>query len=130
MLKRCSSCAVEKPHSDFHKQGDRLRSACSSCARSKCKERYSKSKGEHRANGLKRRYGISVEQYSSILIEQGGGCAICHASTNVLGRALYVDHDHKTGKVRGLLCHKCNTGLGSFRDSPALTRSATLYLEK
>lgn len=73
------------------------------------------------------RYGISQEQYNALFNEQKGACAICseHPET----RCLDVDHKHGTTKVRGLLCSRCNTGLGLFMDSPELLREAAFYLE-
>lgn len=70
-------------------------------------------------------YGISDEDYQALLARQGGLCGICRKKK----RPLCVDHCHVTGKVRGLLCHKCNLGLGHYDDDPVLTRAATSYLE-
>jgi hypothetical protein len=84
---------------------------------------------------LQRRFGIGVEQYQSMLDSQGGVCAICKRSDNVIDRrtgkprALAVDHCHRAGHVRKLLCQGCNQGLGNFRDSPELLRAAAAYLE-
>jgi hypothetical protein len=74
----------------------------------------------------KSQYGISMDEYKAMLARQGGVCAICRQQS---ARALSVDHCHTTGKVRGLLCQTCNSGLGSYRDDPSLTRAATAYLE-
>ena len=65
--------------------------------------------------------------FISLARSQGNCCAICGAKPK--GRRLAVDHDHKTGKVRGLLCMFCNTGLGKFRDDPKLLKKAIGYLE-
>ena len=73
---------------------------------------------DKRADRLKYNYGLTVDQYAAMLAAQGGGCKIC--GTNVPGGnagSFRVDHDHKTGKVRGLLCHRCNVSLGGFGDS-------------
>lgn len=56
--------------------------------------------------------GVSIEEYDRMLAAQGGGCAICHNPPK--NRRLHVDHDHKTGKVRGLLCFRCNRALPSW----------------
>lgn len=64
---------------------------------------------------LKHRYGITKEQYFSILKEQGGGCALCGLPASE--KTLYVDHCHNTGKVRGILCPKCNTTVGQIETS-------------
>jgi len=73
-----------------------------------------------------RQYGISPEEYDRILALQNGVCAICRKKPN--RRLLYVDHCHRTGKVRGLLCMKCNSALGLYEDDPNLTEAATAYL--
>ena len=72
-----------------------------------------------------RRYGLSLEEFRAILERQGNACAICRQS----GVRLYIDHCHVTRMVRRLLCGKCNTGLGFFRDDPLLLRAAADYLE-
>jgi hypothetical protein len=63
-----------------------------------------------------------------MLEQQNGVCAICHGNCTTW-KALSVDHDHRTGKVRGLLCQTCNTGIGALDDSPDLLRRALEYLE-
>jgi len=81
---------------------------------------------------LQRNYDISIEDYDEMLEKQGGVCAICANPETVCVKGtpkiLSVDHDHKTGKVRGLLCRSCNTALGSFKDSQALLQKASEYL--
>ncbi len=76
---------------------------------------------------LKSVYGISTLEYQRLFDQQGGVCAICK-KPNDCGRRLSVDHDHKTGKVRGLLCGRCNTGLGYFRDDARVLIRAARYL--
>jgi hypothetical protein len=76
---------------------------------------------------LKRIYGLSTEEFDALLVAQGYVCAICQQNDN-LGRQLSVDHDHKTGKIRGLLCGMCNRAIGFLRDDPALLRRAIEYL--
>ncbi len=70
------------------------------------------------------RYGLTVETYAAMLRAQGGGCAICGSTE----KRLHIDHDHRTGKTRGLLCQHCNHGLGNFMESPKLMRAAMKYL--
>lgn len=66
-----------------------------------------------------------------MLAAQNGGCAICSTTTpDGNARRFHVDHDHETGKIRGLLCHSCNTGIGKLRDDPDLLLSAVAYLRK
>lgn len=72
-------------------------------------------------------FGLTVSDYDQMLVAQGGVCAICKKQCSS-GRRLHVDHDHKTGVVRGLLCGRCNPALGAFDDSPALLAAAITYL--
>lgn len=83
-----------------------------------------------RARELKlARMGLGVDGYEAMLAAQRGRCAICDGGPSGAQRILVVDHDHDTGKVRGLLCDLCNKGLGQFRDRLDLIRSAARYLE-
>lgn len=75
---------------------------------------------------LKQTYGVTAQQYSKILLDQNGVCAVCQLQD--IGN-MPLDHNHSTGKIRGILCQKCNRGLGHFKDSPALLRKAAEYLE-
>lgn len=74
-----------------------------------------------------RKYGITVETISSMKAAQDGKCSICQL---VPERGLSVDHNHATGTVRELLCHRCNTGLGFFREDPTRLRAAASYIER
>lgn len=70
-----------------------------------------------------------VEWMGEMLAAQGGTCAICGKECDI-HRNLAVDHDHESGKVRGLLCQNCNVGLGHFKDNPALLQQAIDYLRR
>lgn len=87
----------------------------------------------HRRKHLLKSYGLTVEEYASLLDLQGGVCAVCGKEeterTKGSLRRLCVDHDHLTGAVRGLLCNSCNTALGKFNDDRALLVAAVKYLE-
>jgi hypothetical protein len=69
-----------------------------------------------------------MEEYNNLFEKQNGKCAICNGESKDRGRALDVDHDHKTGKIRGLLCVSCNRGLGHFNDSRWALNKAIQYL--
>lgn len=81
-----------------------------------------------------KRYGLTFEDQEGMLREQNYKCAICGQEIFLFGSSqkliAHVDHDHKTGKVRGLLCKECNSGLGKFRDNPEYLLSALSYLNK
>lgn len=82
-----------------------------------------------RATHLMQRYGISEDDYREILRAQGSVCKICGALECGAGAKHFrVDHDHRRGKVRGLLCHNCNAMLGHARDDRSILESAVLYL--
>lgn len=83
-----------------------------------------------RNNQLKKRYNISLEEYNILLLEQEGKCKICNTITPGRKRkGFMVDHCHKTGIVRGLLCVQCNLAIGQFNDNPDLIRIAAKYVE-
>jgi hypothetical protein len=75
---------------------------------------------------LKNSFGLTIEQYEEMVERQGGLCALCGQA----GVGLCVDHDHETGQIRGLLCGKCNKGLGLFGDSAEGLIRALRYLER
>lgn len=82
---------------------------------------------------LKRYYGLTREQYDALLAEQGGGCAVCGKTVDIMDgeeQMLAVDHCHETGEVRGLMCRNHNVGLGLFNDDPAMLRKMADYIER
>ena len=86
-----------------------------------------------RIRNMRAKHGLTEMEFSTMLVAQDGGCAICGTShfgirANKPAHA-FVDHDHSTGVIRGLLCDKCNLGLGAFGDSPELLLEAAGYLK-
>jgi len=79
---------------------------------------------------LKSDYGINLNDFNLLLSQQNNSCAICTTHKDNLTKNLCVDHSHKTGKIRGLLCSKCNRALGLFGDNALTLRQAAAYLEK
>lgn len=83
---------------------------------------------------LKRKFGISLEKYNELLNSQNKVCAICNKKEDTIIRnkvkELSVDHCHKTGKIRGLLCNRCNISLGGFLDSVEILKNAVIYLNE
>ncbi len=75
---------------------------------------------------LKRKYGLTEAEWQELFERQGRRCAICGEG----GTRWSVDHDHATGRIRGILCRACNTGIGLFRDDPARLLSAIRYLTR
>jgi hypothetical protein len=79
--------------------------------------------------GLKKRFNMTLEEYNLILEKQENKCFICRTDVSLTGKRLHVDHDHKNGKIRGLLCNQCNLGLGAFKDNIELFKKAIEYLQ-
>ena len=103
------------------------RGECRECERAVKREAYTSDPRVYKDRMLRRNYGIGLDSYERLLKMQDGKCAICGDIED--GRALAVDHDHVTGKVRGLLCANCNNGLGRFKDDAERLKAAVRYLE-
>lgn len=93
-----------------------------------------KTKEDQKSSFIKSVYGITLDEYNTMLEMQNGVCAICSnkevAKSRYTGtRRLSIDHDHKTGKIRGLLCSKCNFGISAFHDDIEKMFSAIIYLQ-
>jgi hypothetical protein len=122
-MKKCSKCKVEKPLYEFHRtksNKDGLDYYCKQCKRNsyfenreeilkKSKERYIYDKEKSYDRHLKRKYGIGKEDVSEMIIKQDNKCALCNKKFT---KTSMVDHCHKTGRIRGLLCRGCNGRLG------------------
>ena len=115
--KKCTKCGIEKQMEGFYKKpngGKNGRaSACIECYRARKKSVWvlTPERSEmQRRNHYKRKYGITVDEYEALLEAQGGKCKICGREPTK--KRLHLDHCHKTGTIRGLLCSKCNAGLG------------------
>src|SRR5262249_37696573 len=116
-----AACRYQAAHRTEINAHKRHRYATDPEYRAKCRAKHARNQ---RASLLKR-LGMSWLEYELRLILQNGACAICKKKPKYL---LCIDHCHRTGKVRGLLCKPCNTGLGYYRDNPKFTQAATDYL--
>ena len=85
---------------------------------------------EYKDGRLQRIYGITLDEYNELLIKQNYSCKICGKHESEFDRKLSVDHNHTTGKIRGLLCGNCNTGLGLFKDNKELLLKSVDYLKE
>lgn len=140
VLKVCRICATAKPVSDYSRcasSPDGSRHDCRDCSikRSKKWERNLPRKERlavYRRHRLKKKYGLTETAFQSMLTAQDNTCAICSVRmADKKGQfSPTVDHDHKTGSVRAILCTSCNWGIGVFRDDPELMRAAAAYVEK
>jgi Recombination endonuclease VII len=99
--------------------------------RARCPEcRWERSELRRRTNHQNRHFGISLEVRDQFVAIQHGKCAICQTIEQECSKGrLYVDHDHKTGEIRGMLCSRCNLFIGAWDDNPAILRRAAAYLD-
>lgn len=150
-VKVCTACHQAHPAGDFPVRKGRPLRRCRACERTRLaawkaahpdkaaqyratREHKAKTDPETRAHlskqrkraRLKSRYGLTPSGFLGFYKEQAGLCAICGGPPGKQG--LHVDHDHATGRVRGLLCFDCNSGLGKFRDHVGLLLRAVTYL--
>lgn len=130
----CVKCNKNK---QTNRGKDKYHSRCYSCLHSKeyLEKKYARAKAHpnyliNRNKSSKRTGGISKLIFDQMILIQNNKCLICEMSPNGFHKTLHVDHDHETGKVRGLLCHHCNTMLGLARDSPKTLASAIDYLKR
>ncbi len=114
--KRCPQCEEVKPHSGWgcdKSSSDGWASYCRECGAER-----------NRVSYFKRKYGLTPPELDALVAEQQGVCCICLAAP-----AAHVDHDHGTGRVRGVLCFSCDAALGQFKDRAEAIRRAAAYLE-
>lgn len=152
-MKRCSKCSKSLPLSAFHRDSHKADGYCAACV--ECKKKASaeyrtkpevvalskvRSRKWREANPerfaatvrcatLRKKYGIDSKEYDRLFALQDNRCAICRGTSSKGYGRMHVDHNHKTGKIRGILCQACNVSLGKMSDSPALLRAAADYLE-
>ncbi len=157
-MKRCTKCGELKPRTEFYPAPgcrDGLRGECKSCHIAKSKAWYARNRDESiayvkrwqqthpehmreyrqrnrdrralqmRRLHLRRRFGMTLEDYDNVLAAQGGGCAIC-GDKPVEGQSMHIDH--KGEAVRGILCVRCNNGLGQYKETPELLLRAAEYI--
>lgn len=150
-MKTCNKCNTQKQFNEFYNdknnKTDGKYSICKQCKhkgtyewRAKNKKRYNalavswrdRNPDKQYATDIKRHYGLTIEQYNEMLKVQSNCCALCprqHDPSKKRGR-LYVDHDHKTGKVRALLCGAHNSMLGYAEDQVEILQKAIDYLKR
>ena len=125
--KWCPDCDAIKPLDQFartRRTKSGYHSYCLPCHAARGLETKNRLYGGNREYHLRHRYGIDQAGFDALLAGQGGVCAICGAANPE-----HVDHDHRTGSVRGILCFNCNGGLGQFRDNPLFLAGAIEYLK-
>lgn len=146
--KLCRKCGETKPLEDFHKDRkskDGHCFYCKECNKRKTREHYRDNvdkvaekergrrrakSGEYRDYNYRSKYGITLEDYNRMFEEQGGVCATCgQPESRAATDSLAVDHDHETGKVRGLLCSNCNRSLGLLKENIGTLQNLIAYLQ-
>jgi len=125
----CPSCG-ETDIAKFYvdKKGRRSNAYCKSCHKARCKERWHVRSWLDRWSSRAYKYGVTQQFLLDLYHKQEGKCAICGDEPQT-ERALHVDHSHATQKVRGLLCHGCNTGIGALKEDPKIFSKAISYLK-
>ena len=137
-LKECSACHEVKSFDEFHKNKSTshgLQSRCKPChiaqvtpytnRRYQLRKRDPQFSRQLKSIHLRRAYGITHDEFDAMVARQGHRCAICRRRK----KRLVVDHDHRRGRVRALLCDTCNAALGGLQDDPELMRRAAAYIE-
>jgi hypothetical protein len=125
-MKYCSRCESVLPLTKFGRNRsarDGLTTYCRPCHNAAGKEALQRAGGS-REYHLRRRYGITGADFDAMVEAQGGTCAVCD------GKPEHVDHDHKSGLVRGVLCFNCNQALGNVRDDIVVLRGLIAYLDR
>lgn len=138
--RKCNSVLRKRRYEDKGRYPTASRKFCRTCGHERDNNLFSKSAYSKdgyaysckicRFDKLKERYGLTKEDYEIILNRQNKLCAICKCLPEQSNhKILHVDHNHTTGKVRGLLCSSCNGALGLFKDNPEVVAAALLYLK-
>lgn len=110
-MKICKGCGKEKDHTEFYTKNPR----CKTCGRK---------------SYIAKKYGMSTDDYDNLLVVQDNKCQICKRNIAEINKHLDIDHCHKTGKIRGLLCSNCNVLISRCGDSIEILKQAIVYLEK
>lgn len=129
----CRACDERRPMTEFYwAVEDRYRvRKCQKCCGDRQRERKSNNRDVYKEQGfarnLRAKYGLTVQEWERLLVLQGEKCPVC--SKSLTRKNTHVDHDHKTGQIRGLLCFECNTGIGKFHDDIEWLLAAVAYLQ-
>ena len=133
LYRTCMTCSKEKLATEFYVRNKKTgvrHSSCKECDKERVKARHKKNPERTRNNDLKRNYGITLQEHQQMFEEQNGVCATCKSPGDGKWKKLCVDHDHNTGKVRQLLCRRCNMILGQAYDNISLFEEYIKYLQK
>jgi hypothetical protein len=126
-MKVCSKCRIIKSFDAFYtckSSKDGRHHRCKACRKTDKRPTTAQAQAKHR----KKLYGLTPDQFMAMVVKQANACAICTSPLVATKTGLHVDHCHVTGKVRGLLCGRCNSGIGHLKDSSELCLRAAQYL--
>jgi len=145
-FKQCTKCKQIKLTDEFPKVSKtdlRPRAACKACCasgqrkiygekpeqyRNYVRKRRQKYEGKYRRVANLKTFGLTIQDYEQMLIQQNGQCAICGVTKCQSGRRFAIDHCHFTGRIRGLLCLRCNQAIGKLNDNYFLLQQAADYV--
>ena len=134
-MKICKTCKKRKKLTSFYisykyKNNSIYSTECKECSKLRTINYRKNNREKGYSAGIKYLYGITVEDYNKMFSAQKGKCAICKSSeTQKNKRRFDIDHNHTTGKVRGLLCHNCNSAIGKFKENINSLKNAIRYLK-
>jgi hypothetical protein len=134
MNKDCSSCKETKDLCQFPRRNHKYSKdghygTCKSCKNAKERALNKTNPLRKRAELIKSRFGITLDQYNELFVKQSGCCGICKEPQSNFSKSFAVDHNHKTNQIRGLLCDNCNRALGQFKDSDTILENALSYIK-
>jgi hypothetical protein len=142
LSKPCSLCKKELPLKSFHKDKNNVKGFgrayyCKGCAnrksrnyhREKMRNKDAEYQRKKRSAYIKNKHGITVDEYEERVRQQGGLCGICGESIEIDSHKTHLDHCHKTGNKRAMLCNNCNRALGYFKDDVFNLKRAVEYLD-
>lgn len=130
-MKTCTKCGKSQSQDEFHlstDKKDKKSSHCKTCKKIYAVNLLNRVPNYYRKSNLKKRQGMTPALYQELYDHREGCCWICDTHENKFKKKLSVDHDHSTGKIRGLLCVNCNLGIGSFREDSSRMYAAVYYL--
>jgi hypothetical protein len=131
LVKECRTCSQTKPISDFAKNPTGIHGVRGTCKECRPKD----TRLTVRGRNVRWRYGIELDEFVGMYEDQGGKCAICRIDVDLYApedrkaNVAHVDHCHTTGKIRALLCHQCNVGIGAFKEDAKVLQNAIQYIK-
>ena len=131
LVKKCGTCKTTKPISEFAKNPTGVHGVRGTCKECRPKDTPLTIRGRN----VRYRYGIELDDFVAMYEDQGGKCAICFIEVDLYApeerkaNVAHVDHCHATGKIRALLCHQCNVGIGAFKEDAEVLQNAIQYIK-